>query len=121
MTHHGLSIGAERVEIDDFRDALLRMRLDLERGLDLKSATVDDINRALARIDNGSFGFCSRCYLLMPRSELIMRPYSDCCSRCMRRGSSRPAWVRAKAVSARSRATSARAAAIACSMPPTSA
>lgn len=91
MTHNGVSIGTERLEIQDFHDALLRLRLDLERGLNLKSVTLDDIDRALARIESGSFGFCRRCYLLIPRSELIMRPYSDCCSRCMRRSTSREA------------------------------
>lgn len=85
MMQTGESGGAERLNMQDFRAALLRLLADVSRGADRRPVTAEEINRALARIDNGSFGVCRRCFLLIPRSELLMRPYADCCTRCSRR------------------------------------
>lgn len=82
---HNTESGGERLDVQDFRLALLRLRFDIARGAARHVVTPEQIDRALSRIESGSFGVCRSCFLLIPRSELLMRPYVDRCLRCQQR------------------------------------
>ena len=41
-----------------------------------------DVVRALAKIEEGTYGFCDRCGLLIPEERLEARPWSVLCVDC---------------------------------------
>jgi DnaK suppressor protein len=68
--------------------------LSVERELDLvlsaqaKSA-VDEIDRALAKIDNGTYGTCEKCGKEIPKARLKVLPHAPLCVACKSGGLSR--------------------------------
>jgi len=45
-----------------------------------------DVVRALAKLDDGTYGLCDRCGTLIPEERLDARPWSVRCVRCASRG-----------------------------------
>lgn len=44
--------------------------------------TLDDIATALARIEAGTYGTCTRCGGPIPRDRLVLRPFATSCVPC---------------------------------------
>jgi RNA polymerase-binding transcription factor DksA len=42
----------------------------------------EEINSALARIDQGTFGICAKCSCAIPKVRLEALPYARCCIAC---------------------------------------
>ena len=81
-----------RIDIQgEFRAALMRMRADLTRrpsqraGFVPAGVTLAQVEAALQRLEEDTFGICSHCRLIIPRSQLLMRPYSELCPDCIAR------------------------------------
>jgi DnaK suppressor protein len=45
-------------------------------------AMLEDVERALAKIDDGTYGICDRCGRLIPEARLEARPWSVLCVDC---------------------------------------
>ena len=54
------------------------------RAADLKD-TIAQIDAALARIDAGTYGSCTRCGTSIPEERLELRPFSATCVACSAR------------------------------------
>ncbi len=63
--------------VRDATDPVLRRRI-----LDAARLTVDEIDLALARLDEGSFGVCVSCTNAIGRQRLYAVPYARFCQRC---------------------------------------
>lgn len=72
----------------EYRAALnrMKMRLMAQEKPTANGArprvTVNDIDEALNRLDKGTYGICSACFLVIPKGELLMRPYTEVCGPC---------------------------------------
>ena len=67
---------------------------NVERELDLvlsaqARAAVDEIDRALAKIDAGTYGICEKCGKPIPHARLKALPYAALCVQCKSGGLSR--------------------------------
>ena len=51
--------------------------------------TVDDIERALARMDDGTYGLCMTCGDRIPVARLEVIPWAEQCVKCKARGERR--------------------------------
>ena len=51
------------------------------RSADLKD-TIEQIDAALARIDAGTYGACTKCGTTIPEERLEIRPFSATCVAC---------------------------------------
>ena len=51
------------------------------RSADLKE-TIEQIDAALARIDAGTYGACTRCGTAIPEERLELRPFTATCVAC---------------------------------------
>ena len=51
------------------------------RSADLKE-TIEQIDAALARIDAGTYGACTKCGTAIPEERLELRPFSATCVAC---------------------------------------
>ena len=75
-------------ETGEFRAALLRMKEKLSGPRLVRQhpavsvATLDQVDEALRRLDDDSYGICAGCFLVIPRAQLLMRPYADTCADC---------------------------------------
>jgi RNA polymerase-binding transcription factor DksA len=61
------------------------MNVERERDLALSAqamAAVEDIDRALAKIDEGTYGICERCGKPIPKERLKALPYAALCVAC---------------------------------------
>ncbi len=78
--------------IADVRDLLERSRsalLELDR-LDEKpvpagaapTGTLDEVDAALARLDDGSFGSCTKCHDAIPAERIEIMPTAALCVQC---------------------------------------
>lgn len=68
------------------------MNVERERDLALSSqalAAVEEIDRALARIDEGTYGICEKCGTNIPKERLKALPYAALCVQCKSGGLSR--------------------------------
>jgi len=68
------------------------MNIERERDLALSAqarAAVDEIDRALAKIDAGTYGICERCGEPIKRARLKALPYASLCIACKSGGLSR--------------------------------
>jgi RNA polymerase-binding protein DksA len=66
--------------------------VERERDLALSATarqTVDEIERALARIADGSYGYCVTCGDRIPVARLEVIPWADQCVKCKARGERR--------------------------------
>ncbi len=61
------------------------MNVERERDLVLSAqamASIEEIDQALARIDQGTYGVCQRCGQPIPEERLKALPYASMCVRC---------------------------------------
>jgi RNA polymerase-binding protein DksA len=68
------------------------LSVERERDLALSASarqTVEDITKALARIDDGSYGYCEVCGDRIPVPRLEAIPWADQCVKCKSRGERR--------------------------------
>ncbi len=68
------------------------LNVERERDLALSAqarAAVDEIDRALAKIDAGTYGVCERCANPIPKARLKALPYASLCVTCKSGGLSR--------------------------------
>jgi RNA polymerase-binding transcription factor DksA len=66
--------------------------VERERDLALSaqaSAAVEDIDRAIAKIQDGTYGVCEQCYGTIPKERLKALPYAALCVQCKSAGFSR--------------------------------
>ena len=54
-----------------------------------RRVTLRQIEEALERLDDGTYGICAGCFLVMPKGELLMRPYTKLCAACRARRAAR--------------------------------
>ena len=75
----------------EFRSALINLKARLKepaaRGSKVPSrrAILQQVEAALQRINQGTYGICRGCFLVIPRGELLMHPYTEFCGRCQTR------------------------------------
>lgn len=68
------------------------LSVERERDLALSAqarAAVDEIDRALAKMDAGTYGVCERCGQPIPKARLKALPYAALCVACKSGGLSR--------------------------------
>ncbi|MGI8984117.1 MAG: TraR/DksA family transcriptional regulator [Acidimicrobiales bacterium] len=68
------------------------LNVERERDLALSAqarAAVDEIDRALAKMDAGTYGVCERCGNPIPKARLKALPYAALCVACRSGGLSR--------------------------------
>ena len=68
------------------------LNVERERDLALSAqarAAVDEIDRALAKMDAGTYGVCERCGKDIPKARLKALPYASLCVACKSGGLSR--------------------------------
>ena len=68
------------------------LNVERERDLALSAqarASVDEIDRALAKMDAGTYGICERCGNPIPKARLKALPYASLCVACKSGGLSR--------------------------------
>ena len=68
------------------------LNVERERDLALSAqarAAVDEIDRALAKMDAGTYGVCERCGHPIPKARLKALPYAALCVACKSGGLSR--------------------------------
>ena len=61
------------------------MNVERERDLALSAqalAAVEDIDKALAKMDAGTYGICERCGQPIPKERLRALPYAALCVAC---------------------------------------
>ena len=81
-------IGATRqISIEKHADLLEEARLDAERelairSLDIATRRLHDIDAALCRIDEGTFGICTRCDGEIEEKRLAAVPWTPLCLQC---------------------------------------
>jgi DnaK suppressor protein len=72
-------------QFDDESGEGATSQLDRERDLALSAqarAAVEEIDRALAKIDDGSYGRCERCGKSIPKPRLEAIPWAALCVQC---------------------------------------
>jgi DnaK suppressor protein len=65
------------------------INVERERDLQLSAQalqSVEEIDRALAKIDDGSYGICEQCNEPIPKERLKALPYAALCVRCKSAG-----------------------------------
>ncbi len=84
------------MEVDqtgEFKTALVNLRSRLNEPAtsirplppSRRRLLLEQIEAALARLEEGTFGICRSCSLIMPRGQLLMQPYADVCIDCRAR------------------------------------
>ena len=93
LAEHGVPTGGENVEVDVDEGFADSAHATAERSQTL--ALVDqlhehrrDIDAALARIDNGTFGKCENCGQEIPFERLEARPTATLCVDCKQKAAS---------------------------------
>ncbi len=68
----------------DFAEQVVQMENDaVLAGIgEATAAELAQINRALAQLDQGTYGSCSQCGQLIDRRRMLALPYSDRCITC---------------------------------------
>jgi RNA polymerase-binding protein DksA len=69
----------------DFADQAQEMENDevIDRLESIESKRLNDIERALIRIENNTFGQCTSCEKSIPDARLMAVPFSDKCVECV--------------------------------------
>ncbi len=75
----------------EFRTVLTNLRARLQQPgpertrLMRQRVTLDEVEAALERIEQGKYGICDSCFLVIPRRDLLDMPQRQTCSRCLTR------------------------------------
>ena len=75
----------------EFRSALIKLKAQVRRPAARGSraarrpTVLQQIEHALERLSQGTYGICRGCFLVIPRSELLRSPYAEYCARCQAR------------------------------------
>jgi len=84
-----LSSGGDRegLEIEQLADPLDQVRSSTDRDmavetLNQRARSIHDIQSALARIEDGSYGLCERCEEPIPAKRLDALPWARMCVHC---------------------------------------
>jgi DnaK suppressor protein len=80
------------IQFDEESGEGATMNVERERDLALSAqnrAAVEEIDRALAKIDLGTYGLCEQCGQPIPRPRLKALPYAALCVSCKSGGLSR--------------------------------
>jgi DnaK suppressor protein len=90
------SLVAERepgdVQFDEESGEGDTLAVERERDLALSasaSAAVEEIDRAIAKLHDGTYGVCEQCYTTIPKERLKALPYAALCVQCKSAGFSR--------------------------------
>lgn len=83
----GVSRQREELHIDYVADPLDQVRSSTDRDvavqrLDHQARLIHDIQSALAKIEDGTYGLCERCEQPIPRKRLDAIPWARLCVRC---------------------------------------
>jgi DnaK suppressor protein len=57
-------------------------RIERVAQADVLTATLDDVERALEKLDAGTYGICDRCGALISAERLEARPWTSLCMSC---------------------------------------
>jgi RNA polymerase-binding transcription factor len=57
-------------------------RIERVAQADVLAATLEDVDRALEKLDDGTYGICDRCGLLISEERLEARPWTSLCMAC---------------------------------------
>jgi DnaK suppressor protein len=57
-------------------------RIERVGQADALTSKLNDVSRALEKIDDGTYGFCDRCGAAIPDERIQARPWSTSCLRC---------------------------------------
>ncbi len=57
-------------------------RIERVAQADALTAKLADVDRALEKIDDGTYGYCDRCGAAIPDERLVARPWAVLCLRC---------------------------------------
>lgn len=80
------------VQFDDESGEGAGVTIERERDLAMSAQaalTVDEIDRALARVETGLYGYCEHCHEQIMRARLRAMPSATLCIRCKNGGLSR--------------------------------
>ena len=82
-----LSAGREEIEIQTMADPLDQVRQSTDRDmavetLNQQARSIYEIRSALARIEDGSYGWCERCEEQIPGKRLEAVPWARMCVGC---------------------------------------
>jgi DnaK suppressor protein len=80
------------IQFDDESGEGGTVTVDRERDLALSAqalAAVEEIDHALAKMGNGTYGICENCGRLVPKARLEALPYARLCIDCKSGGLSR--------------------------------
>jgi DnaK suppressor protein len=81
----------DEVETSPLDRATARLLNDLSReAADHHSAEMRQLRQALARFEDGSYGFCEECGQAIGASRLLARPEARLCIDCQTRAERRP-------------------------------
>jgi RNA polymerase-binding transcription factor DksA len=75
----------------EFKNALMNLREKLSQATTdsreetKRRAILSEVNAALDRLEEGTYGICSSCYLVIPRGDLLQQPYTAVCRQCKMR------------------------------------
>jgi DnaK suppressor protein len=61
-------------------------RIERVAQADSLAATLEDVDRALQKLDDGTYGVCDRCGALIPEERLEARPWTSLCIACASAG-----------------------------------
>ncbi|NCF65631.1 MAG: TraR/DksA family transcriptional regulator [Anaerolineaceae bacterium] len=73
------------IHMNPDRDDLAQDYITLEKTIALKAMEreqLEQVESALQRLDNGTYGLCSECSELIPTERLEILPYATLCVRC---------------------------------------
>jgi DnaK suppressor protein len=65
---------------------------------ELEARELNQIERALARIKQGTYGLCEHCHAKIPVARLNALPYSTTCVKCQREMETMPDWDERRSV-----------------------
>ena len=73
---------ADDVEPDGGDGSTQSMRLDALSHMEKSSRTINEIDEALGRISDRTYGICMTCGSLIDRNRLVHSPFVKSCTRC---------------------------------------
>ena len=73
---------ADDIEPDGGDGSTQSMRLDALSHMEKSSRTINEIDEALGRISDRTYGICMTCGNLIDRNRLVHSPFVRACTRC---------------------------------------